>query len=264
MANLRLATLTILLLPFALACVPSIVESADDSSGTDGPGPASDVSEVDLGAAGEFVILAKSGISIVTTATITGDVGLSPADATSLTGFALMMHESEQFAISPQVHGNVYSADYAAPTPTDLTTAVADMQLAFEDAAGRSAETSDLGAGDIGGLTLAPGVYEWGSDLSISTDAVLHGGATDVWIFQISQDLVLNGEAQIVLSGGAQAKNVIWQVDGAVDVGSTARFVGMILAKGSVTLRSHVTLDGRLLAQASVDIQDGTVVGSAQ
>lgn len=265
MSNLRSAIPAFLLLSFAPACVPSITESADDSTGTDGSDADSSLGEgVELGAAGEFVILAKREIATSSPCAVTGDVALSPAGATFITGLSLMMDETSQFATSPEVQGNVYSADYAPPTPSDLGTAVEDMELAFEDAAGRVADTTDLGAGDIGGLMLAPGVYEWSTDLSIPTDVTLDGSATDVWIFQISQDLVIGGDAEVVLSGGAQAKNVFWQVGGSVDIGAAAHGVGIILTKSSATLRSGASLDGRLLAQTNVDIQSSTVIEPEQ
>lgn len=155
MANLRLATCAFFLLSFAPACLPTVIESADDSTGTDGSDSASNLGEgVDLGAAGEFVILAKREISTVSPSVITGDVGLSPAGAAFISGLSLAMNETHVSATSPQVHGSIYCADYAPPTPSELSTAVEDMELAFEDAAGRTAETIDLGAGDIGGLTL--------------------------------------------------------------------------------------------------------------
>jgi hypothetical protein len=261
MTNLRSAISAILLLSFAPACLPSIIESADDSTGTDGSDADPNLGEgVELGAAGEFVILAKSEISTLSPSAFTGDVALSPAGATFITGLSLTMDPTSQFATSPQVLGNVYSADYAAPTPSDLSTAVEDMELAFADAAGRVADTTDLGAGELGGLMLAPGVYEWGTDLSIATDVTLDGSATDVWIFQISRDLVISSDAEVVLSGGAEAKNVFWQVGGSVDIGAAAHCVGIILTKTSATLRSGASLDGRLLAQTTVDVQSSTVV----
>lgn len=265
MSNIRITTRVFFLLSFVPACLPSVIESADDSTGTDGSDSGSSLGEaVELGGAGEFAILAKSEISAATPSVITGDVGLSPATATFISGFSLMMNETEAFATSPQVHGSIYCADYAPPTPAQLSTAVADMELAFEDAAGRVAETTDLGGGELGGLTLAPGVYAWGTDLSIRTDVVLEGSATDVWIFQASRDLIMAGEAEVVLSGGALAKNVFWQVGGLVDIGAAARFVGNVLTKSSATLRSGASIEGRLLAQAGVDIQSSTVVEPAE
>lgn len=86
------------------------------------------------------------------------------------------------------------------------------MELAFTDAAGRAAGVTELGAGNIGGMTLTPGVYKWGTGLLIPTSVTLNGSATDVWIFQVAQDLTVSSATNVVLTGGAVAKNVFWQV----------------------------------------------------
>ena len=114
---------------------------------------------VNLGAAGNFVILAKTGISTTGATSIIGDLGVSPAAASYLTGFALTLPAANAFSTSALVTGKVYAPGYADPTPANLTTAVLDMQTAYTDAAGRAPGVTELGAGNIGGLTLAPGVY---------------------------------------------------------------------------------------------------------
>ena len=220
----------------------------------------SPASAVNLGAAGSYAILAKTGISTVPTSAITGNLGVSPAAATFITGFSLTADATNVFSTSPQVTGKVFAADYTAPTPANLTTAVGDMQLAFTDAAGRAPDVTELGAGNIGGMTLAPGVYKWGTGVLIPTDVTLNGSATDVWIFQIAQDLTMASGAQIVLAGGALAKNVFWQVAGLVDLGTTAHAEGVILTQTSVTLRTGASINGRLLAQTAVNIDGSTVV----
>jgi hypothetical protein len=218
----------------------------------------------DLGGAGGFAILAKSGISTVPTSAVTGDVGISPAAATFITGFSLVMDPANEFSTSPQVTGRVYAADYAPPTPSDLTTAVGDMELAYADVAGRAPGTTELGAGNIGGMTLSPGVYKWGTGLLIPTDATLSGDATGVWIFQIAQDLTVSSGAQILLAGGALPKNVFWQVAGFVDLGTTAHLEGIVLTQTSITLQTGATVNGRLLAQTAVDIDGSAVIEPAE
>ncbi len=214
---------------------------------------------VDLGTASRFVILSKSGISTVPASVVTGDIGVSPAAASYITGFSLSANPSNTFSTSPQVVGRVYASDYAPPTPSELTTAVGDMELAFTDAAARAPDVTELGAGNIGGMTLAPGVYKWGTGLLIPTDLSLDGGPTDVWIFQIAQDLTVSSAASVLLSGGASAHNVFWQVSGLVDIGTTAHMEGTIVTSTSLTLRTGASLNGRLLAQTAVDI-DGAIV----
>jgi hypothetical protein len=234
--------------------------NADSATGT----PGGMATPVDLGMAGDFAILAKSGISTVPTSAITGDIGVSPADATYITGFSLTIDASNEFSISAQVTGSVYSADYAPPTPSNMTTAVADMETAFTDAAGRAPDVTELGAGDISGLTLEPGVYRWGTGLSIATDVTLDGDSTDVWIFQVAEDLTVASAANVVLSGGALPSNVFWQVSGGVDLGTTAHLEGVVLTQTAVTLRTGASVNGRLLAQTAVDIDASTVVEPAQ
>jgi len=214
---------------------------------------------VNLGAAGGFVILAKSGISTVPTSAITGNLGISPAAATAITGFSLTADATNVFSTSPQVIGQVFAADHAVPSPSNLTTAVGDMELAFTDAAGRAPGVTELGAGNVGGLTLAPGVYKWGTGLLIPTDVTLAGTATDVWVFQIAQDLTVSGGARVLLTGGALASNVFWQVAGLVDLGPAAHGEGVVLTQTAVTLATGASFNGRLLAQTAVILDAATV-----
>lgn len=236
--------------------------SSTDAGSSSDSGDAT-IGAVDLGMAGEFVILAKSGISVVPPADVTGDVGLSPAAASLITGFSLTADPTNVFATSAQVTGNVYAADYEPPTPANMTAAIADMELAFTDAAGRAPDVTELGAGDIGGMTLEPGVYKWGTGLLVPTDVTLEGSATDVWIFQIGQDLTVAGGAHVLLSGGALPQNIVWQVAGLVEVGTTAHCEGVVLTQTSITMATGASINGRLFAQTAVDLDSNTVVEPA-
>ncbi|HUH01500.1 MAG TPA: ice-binding family protein [Kofleriaceae bacterium] len=215
---------------------------------------------VNLGTAGDFVMLAKSGISTVPTSAVTGDLGVSPAAASFITGFSLTADASNEFSTSPQVTGKVYAADYAVPTPALLTAAIGDMELALTEAAGRAPDSTELGAGNIGGMTLAPGVYKWGTGLLIPTDLTLDGSSTDVWVFQIAQGLTVSSATQVILTGGAEAKNVFWQVSGSVELGTGAHLEGVILGQTSITLATGASVTGRVLAQTAIDIDGATVV----
>jgi hypothetical protein len=215
---------------------------------------------VDLGTAANYVILSKTGISTVPTSAVTGNLGVSPAAATYITGFSLTADPTNVFATSPQVIGKVFAADYATPTPSNLTAAIGDMQLAFTDAAGRAPTVTELGAGNIGGMTLTPGVYKWGTGLLVPTDVTLAGSANDVWIFQIAQDLTVSSATSVTLSGGAVARNVFWEVAGLVTLGTTVHFEGVILTQTSISLGTGASINGRLLAQADVSIDDSAVV----
>ncbi|MCZ7357609.1 MAG: ice-binding family protein [Candidatus Methanoperedens sp.] len=211
---------------------------------------------VNLGTAGNFVILAKTGISTTGTTSIVGDIGVSPIASTAITGFGLIMDASNKFSTSSLVTGKVYAANYAPPTPSTMTTAVSDMQTAYTDASGRtSPDHTELGAGNIGGMTLTPGLYKWGTGVTIPPGGVtLSGGANDVWIFQIAQDLTVANGAKVTLSGGAQASNIFWQVAGKTTIGTTSDFKGIILSKTLISLNTDATLDGRALAQTAVTL----------
>ena len=217
---------------------------------------------VPLGAAINYVILAKTAISSVPASVVTGNLGISPAAATFITGFALVAPPTTS-TTSPQVTGLVYAADFDPPTPTNLNTAILNMQAALTDAASRAADVTNLGAGDIGGMTLASGVYSWGTGLLIPTDITLTGSATDVWIFQIAQNLTVSNGVRVTLAGGALAKNIFWQVSGAATFGTTSHFEGVVLSQTAIVMNTGSSINGRLLAQTAVNLQATTVVQPA-
>jgi hypothetical protein len=252
---------TILLLTLGAACVDDLdsSEAPVDESSARLVSPAA----VALGTAGSFVILAKSGISTVPPSAITGNIGVSPIAATAITGFSLIADSTNVFSTSSQVIGRVYAADYVSPTPSKMTAAIHDMEIAFRDAAGRAANFTELGAGNIGGMTLVPGVYKWSTSLLIPTNITLSGSATDVWIFQIAQGLTMSRTTKVSLAGGARAKNVFWQVSGGVTLGSAAHLEGIVLAKTAITLGSTASVSGRLLAQTAVTLINNKVVNPA-
>ena len=220
-----------------------------------GPGPA----PVNLRSAGDFVILTKSGITDVPTSAVTGDVGTSP-----ITGAADLLTCTE-------VTGIVVSVDAAGPAPcsmknpTRLTAAVLDMQSAYTDAAGRpNPDVTELRRGDISGMTLTPGLYKWGTTVSLHSDVTLAGGPNDVWIFQISGNLIQSNGVALHLQGGAQAKNIFWQVAGLTTLGTTAHFEGILLSKTLIAVQTHASINGRLLSQTAVTLQMNTVTQPAQ
>jgi hypothetical protein len=260
--TLAAALPVLFLLSVPVACGSSASDNATDSGHPPDGGNVTGLA-VNLGTAADYAVLAKSGISTVPTSAVTGNLGVSPAAATFVTGFSLTADATNVFATSTQVTGKVYAADYTLPTPTNLTTAVSDMQLAFTAAAGRAPTDTELGAGNIGGMTLTAGVYKWGTGLLIPTDVTLSGSATDVWVFQIAQDLTMSSGAKVLLAGGALPKNVFWQVAGLVDLGTTAHCEGVVLTQTSVTLRTGASINGRLLAQTAVSIDGSTVVQPA-
>ena len=237
------------------------LEAAKVWSFTTGTTAVSSLSPVNLGTAGSFVILAKTGISTTGTTDITGDIGVSPAARTYITGFSDTLVGT--YSTSPKVTGKIYAADMTPPTPSKMTTAVSDMEIAYTDAAGRTLpDHTELGAGDVSGMTLAPGLYKWGTSLLITNQGVtLSGGATDVWIFQIAGDLTLHSAAHVTLAGGALAKNVFWQVAGGagVTLGTGAVFNGVALAQKAIVVNTGATVNGRLLAQSAVTLDANAV-----
>ena len=217
-----------------------------------GPAP------VRLGAAGNYVILAKTAISTVPTSAITGNVGISPAAATYITGFSLI--HATGYASSSQLTGRAYAADLADPTPASLTTAVSDMEAAFTDAAGRpDPNFSELHVGNIGGKVLAPGLYKWSGTVTAPASFELRGGPNDIWIFQIAGDLSVASGVNVTLSGGAQVHNIFWQVSGAVSIGTTSHFEGILLSQTAISLLEGASLNGRALAQTAVTLDKNTV-----
>jgi len=221
-------------------------------------GTTSILAVVQLGTATNYVILAKTAINNSSTSIITGDLGLSPAATSYITGFALT--NATGFATAVQVSGKIYAADMVAPTPINLTTAVNNMNTGYDDAAGRtSPDYTDLGTGNIGGKTLAAGLYKFTNNVTLPSYLVLNGGANDVWIFQIAGNLSVSSAAKVTRIGGAQAKNVFWQVAGTVSLGTTSHFEGIILSKTSIIFNSGASLTGRALAQTAVTLQMNTV-----
>ena len=228
-----------------------------------GPAPVDVGSTANLGSPGSYVLLAQTGITNVTGSSITGgNLGLSPAAASYITGFAMIADPSSVYSTSSSVvaPGKIYAADYATPSPSNLTTAVLGMQTAYTDAAGRSPpDHLDLASGNLGGLTLAPGLYTWGSAVTIPADVTIAGGASDVWIFQIANDLDVSSAKNVILSGGAQAKNIFWQVAGQATIHVNAHFEGIILSKTGITLQTTASLHGRALAQSLVAIDNNAI-----
>jgi hypothetical protein len=218
---------------------------------------------VNLGAAANYVILAKTGVSTVPNSVITGNIGLSPAARTFLTGWSLISEPTDTYFTSAQVAapGKLYAADnVGGTTSVDLTTAVGDMQTAYTAAAGMAGGACP-GVGAFGGQTLAAGHYTCAVNVSIGagTNLTLNGTATDVWVFQITGTLTQAAATQVILTGGALPQNVFWQVSGNVDMGTTSVMQGVILGQTIINMQAGSTEHGRLLAQTAVTLNQATV-----
>lgn len=218
---------------------------------------------VNLGTAGDYAILSKTGISTVPDSVITGNIGVSPIDSTAITGFSLTVDATNEFSRSTQVTGKAYAADYASPTPSNLTTSISNMETAYTDAAGRAVNYTELYTGDLSGQTLTAGVYKWGTGVLINADVYLHGGENDVFIFQIAKGITQASNTKIILTGGVQAKNIFWQSAQTVSIGTGAHFEGIVLGKTNISMGTKASINGRLLAQTAVTLIKSTVVAPA-
>lgn len=222
-----------------------------------GEGPAL----INLKSASNFAILAKTAVTTTGGTQITGDIGVSPAALTDLTGFSATLSEDGTSATSDYVTGKIYASDMQEPTPSILTTAITDVQAAYVEAAGRGdyAVTTGAHAGIIGGQTFAPGIYKWSTVVTMATDITLQGGPNDTWIFQVADNLTASSGAKVLLDSGAQAKNVFWQVAGIVTLGSGAHFEGIIMGQTQIILETGSSVHGKLFAQSQVTLGAATV-----
>ncbi|MGM0746046.1 ice-binding family protein [Rhodohalobacter sp.] len=222
-------------------------------------GSTEQMESVNLGTAGNYVVLAKSAINNNPTSTFTGDMGLSPAAESFITGFSQTAETG--YSTSDQVTGRIYAADMVDPTPSNLTTAVENMATAYDDAAGRtSPDFVELYTGEIGGKTLSPGLYKWSNTVLITDDVTFSGDENAVWILQIAENVTMSSDVSITLTGGAQAQNIIWQVAGEATIGTTSHFEGIILSMTGITLNTGASLNGRILAQTAAIFDANTVV----
>ncbi|MFV8326494.1 Ig-like domain-containing protein [Flavobacterium sp. ZS1P14] len=201
---------------------------------------------VNLGSAERFGILSGVGVSNNAGFSIINnmDVGISPGVRSSITGFPPAII----------VNGAIYASDDIAPpgVPAMLTQAKLDLTNAYLFAEGASYSAPITVSGDQGGKTLVAGIYKSTSTLLVQNgDLTLSGSATDVWIFQIASAFTTVGGAggNIKLTGGALAKNVFWQTGSSATIGDYTSFVGNILALQSITMGSHSTAQGRMLAR---------------
>ena len=263
--HVQMGYVAFLLAALVAGCTPGGLGLTDTSTGGGDPtsrtmgAKLTGTAPVNLGASGNFVILAKSGISTVPQSVVTGNIGVSPIARGGITGFSETMDVSNTFSTSRQVVGKLFAADYSVPSPSNLGVAVLDMQAAYTNAAGRAPDHTELGAGNIGGMTLSPGTYKWGTGVLIPTNVTLNGGPNDVWIFQIAGTVTQASGTRVNLTGGAQARNIFWQVADVVALGTTAHMEGIILAQTGITLATGATVNGRLLAQTAVTLQMNVV-----
>jgi len=192
---------------------------------------------------GTFEILAASTVTSTGATSITGDLGVSPG--TAVTGFPPAV-----------LVGTLHAGD---PTAAQAQLA---LTAAYNDAAGRSVGAIAV-AGNLGGMTLAPGVYKSTSSLEISSgDLTLDakGNANAVFIFEMASTLVTTTGRKVILAGGARAANIIWQVGSSATLGVSSVFKGNILAMASITVNNGASVEGQLLARTGAVTLDSNVV----
>jgi hypothetical protein len=219
---------------------------------------------VPLGTASNYAILAKAGITTVPTSVITGDIAVSPIAKTAMTGFSFYKDVNDNTK-STQITGFAFAASDGGTVEEDLTTAISDMETAYTDAAGRTAATGlklNFEAGILAGVTLTPGIYTFGTPVSIMGDIYFRGNANDVFIIQIASNLVQAAGKRVTLVGGVQARNIFWQVAGTVAMGAGSHMEGVILVKTAVTFITGSSINGRVLTQTACALQSATVNSS--
>jgi hypothetical protein len=227
---------------------------------------------VDLGTAGNYVILSKAGITTTLVTDITGDIAVSPIAGAAMTGF-LETTTGAAFEKSQFVTGSMFAANYAVPTPNTLTVAVLDMQAAYTDAAGRpnaDGARINLGAGILGGVLpggpdapLTTGVYTFGTDVLLKGDIHFQGGRDDVFIIQTIGSVVQSGGYKVILdataAGTPRAENIFWQVAGLVKLEASAHMKGILLTATAVNFVTSASLEGRVLAQTACTLQGNKI-----
>jgi hypothetical protein len=200
---------------------------------------------VNMAGTSGLAILAGSSITNTGATNVTGDMGLSPG--TSVGGFP------------PGILTGTLRVNDAIATQAKL-----DLTAAYNDAAGRTSTDIVTLSGNIGGLTLTPGLYKSTSSLAISQGDLTFdakGNPDAVFIIQIASTLTTTSGRQVILSGGASAANIFWQVGSSATFGTTSVFKGTIMAMQSITFNTGATLSGKALARnGGVTLAGNTIV----
>ena len=200
---------------------------------------------VPLAGASGFVVLAGSAVVSTGATNVKGDLGLSPGS--SVGGFP------PGILVGTLCVNNMSS-----------TTAKLDLTTAYNDAAGRTSTDMVTLAGNIGGLTLTPGLYKSTSSIEISSGDLTFdakGDANAVFIIQIASTLTTTSGRKVILSGGALASNIFWQVGSSATFGTTSVFKGTVMTMQSITLNTGVSIEGRALARTGgITMAGNTIV----
>lgn len=235
------------LVALLVLCIPLVLVGGAAGSAT---------TDVPLGSAAPFALLAGTGISDVPSSAILGSVGVSPSSGSTI-GLTCA-----------EINGHTYSVDASGPLPCRetnagvLTTATGNEITAFGIAAGRVPDTTLVAADNqLGGQVLVPGVYRFGhaTTANLIGNVTLRGDASSVWIFQATSDLVTATSSTVTLAGGAQACHIYWQVSSQATLGGSSTLKGTVLAGTSILVGNGVHVAGRLFAQAAITLIADTV-----
>ena len=216
---------------------------------------------VNLASAGNYVIFSNTAVTSVFPSLVNGDIGTAGTGANATI-------TCPELAVTRKIW--TVDATYADATCNTISAplvgvAAGDMAAAITDAKGRTIpDFTNLGAGTIGGFILAPGLYKWTGAAGVTIDntgVTITGGADDVWIFQIDSNFTVQNNAFITLGGGAQAKNIFWQVGGVAGavIESGVNFKGVILADTGITLDSASVVLGRLYSNPAITLKTNTI-----
>jgi hypothetical protein len=210
---------------------------------------------IELGKAGNFVILAKENVSNESGSDITGNIGEGSVESNLK---AEKDHsDSAQRTVTGQAAMQSNLSDTTSP---DVNEALEDMMSAYRDASSQNGD--DLtrhGNENFQSREFAPGVHEWDDSLHIDSDVTLSGSAEDVWLFKVSDNLIIDENIVFTLANGARADNIFWLVEGEVTIGEKAKFEGIILSMNEITLEKGANLNGRMFSQTSINLDENTV-----
>lgn len=216
---------------------------------------------IDLGKAGQFVILAKKTINNESESRITGRTGEGSAtDVTKSEKTKEEMAFADSVRKSTSDEVMIWQSNQSDTASTDVSEAIKDMMSAHSDALLQSGNdaTSQMNE-SLHTAELTSGIREWSDSLNIESDVTLSGSADDVWVFKIGNNLNVNENTVFTLTDGARADNIFWIVEGEVTIGKDANFEGIILSMNDITLEKGAKLNGRMFSQTSITLDDNTI-----
>lgn len=239
---------------FSTGCKKTTPSSSENSTAPVMPAPIATAvgavaqATVVLGSSANYAILSSSMLTDVPSSAITGDVGISPGARSDITGLTI-----------PEVTGHIYASDDSNSIGVMLTAAKSDALYAYGDAVNTNRGTPTVISGNINGLTLSPGLYQSTSSIEISAGGFLYldakGNANAAFIIRSASTITTESTSEVVLAGGAQAKNIFWVAGSAITLGTYSKMKGTLIASTSISCLSGSNLNGRTLIQGTEAVQ---------